>query len=207
MKARLAAKGRGGYTLLETIAALGVFLIVWYSLGLAVRMGTESQRAVSLGSSENRDIRETIRLLSDELRVADPGSIAVAALADANSQLTFMVPVTVAGALDWGVYDKALGPTDADRNRADWQLRYTVVDVNVGNGVLEKRLVRRILDDAGAVQRETTLVRDLRAGGGAQPGFRVIQAGAVWEITLSTFGEQGVSQGENEVFHVCNRND
>ncbi|MBI5432773.1 MAG: hypothetical protein HZA52_08090 [Planctomycetes bacterium] len=198
---------RAGYTLLETVAAVAVFMVVWYSLGMAMRMGSESQRLVSRGAEENRDLRESIGLLTDELRSSTDSSIAIATLADGNHSLTFMVPIDVAGVADWGVYDKSLGPLPADRNRADWQLRYTVADVDVGGGVIEKQLVREILDDLGAVQKQTTLARGLRAGGGAQSGLRVVQVGAVWELTLTTTGAHGVSQGENEVFHVRTRND
>ncbi|MCE9594728.1 MAG: hypothetical protein K8S98_11095 [Planctomycetes bacterium] len=208
MTQRIAARARrGGYTLIETAAAVAVFMVVWYSLGLALKMGNESQRAVSRIAEESRALRKSISELTDELRTSTDSSVVTATLADGNDSVSFMVPIDVAGVADWGVYDKRLGPLPADRNRPDWRIRYTVASVDVGAGVIEKQLVREVVDDLGAVRRQDTLARGLRPGVGAQPGFRVTKNGAVWELTLSTVGTAGVSKGEHEVFHVRTRND
>lgn len=199
-------RARRGYTILELLASLTIFAVIWYSLAIAIRTGVRAERAVADAGEANRELRRAVGTLTDELRWSNEATVAVATLADGNHSLSFMMPIQVGGNQDWGVYEQTLGDDDDERNRPDWRVRYTVVDANVGSGT-EKRLVRQLVDDAGAIQKESVLATRLNAGGGATPGFRAVKTGDVWVLTLSTQGIDGSTEDSTEVFHVRIRND
>lgn len=196
---------RAGFTLLETMISLTIFAVIGYSLAVVVDLGNDSQRSVLRVAAEDRSLRESTSFLTDELRSSTDSSIAVTTLGDGNSQVTFRMPVEVGGALSWGVYDKSLGATYADQNKANWSLRYTVRNV-VTAGVTNKQLVRQILDDSQVVQKELVVAEGLRAGNLTPPGFRIVQTGDVWQVTVSTVGEYANKVGMKAEFHVQTRN-
>lgn len=197
---------RRGYTILELLASLTIFAIIWYSLAIAIRTGVRAERAVAERGEANRELRRSVGSLTDELRWSNESTVTITALADGNHSLSFMQPIQVGGNQDWGVYDKTLGDDEDEQNRPDWQVRYTVVSANVGAGT-EKRLVRQIVDDDGEVQKQTILATRLNDGEGAAPGFQVVKTGDVWVVTLSTAAIDDVSEASSEVFHVRSRND
>lgn len=198
-------RARAGFTLVETVIALVIFSVLGYALGVAADVGNDSALQVVRLSSENRELRAATLQLAAELRTSSDDNITTAVLADSNQQLRFLQPITVAGASAWGVFDRQLGNTAALQNRADWVVQYTVRDQMV-NGVVQKQLVRQILDDTFAVQRERVVATGLRSGTDVPPGFRVVQNGAVWEITLSTDGPLDGNLGKSVVMHVNTRN-
>lgn len=198
-------RARAGFTLVETVIALVIFSVLGYALGVAADVGNDSALQVVRLSSENRELRAATLQLAAELRTSSDDNITTAVLADSNQQLRFLQPITVAGSSAWGVFDRQLGNTAALQNRADWVVQYTVRDQMV-NGVVQKQLVRQILDDTFAVQRERVVATGLRSGTDVPPGFRVVQNGAVWEITLSTDGPLDGNLGKSVVMHVNTRN-
>lgn len=195
-----------GFTLLETMVALGVFGLLGYSLAITADVGTDSQRTVMDVVAEDRALRSTFTTLVEELRVSRDDTISVTVLADANHQLRFRQPIDVAGSPSWGVYEFALGPDEASRTRENWSLQYTVHARPQTDGTVVRELVREIVDDAEAVRRSHVIVSGLRAGGGNPSGFQVVQQGEVWVITLSTEGRAEGTTGMQAVFHVQTRN-
>jgi hypothetical protein len=201
-----ASRSRAAFTVLELAIAAGIMGVLGYSLSLAVKMSRDSQQTVSRVARESRSTRESIAQLIQDVRESTNGRITVTVLADNNHEVTLQQPIDVAGAMVWGVFDRTLGPTDAEWSRQDWFVRYTVRSVVGPTGAQMRQLVRRILDDGFVVQREEVLVEDLRSGNDVPPGFQMVQAGDVWEITLTTEGESANSSGKLSEFHVRPRN-
>ncbi len=198
--------GKTGFTLLETVIALAIFTVLGYGLALAAAVGSNSQREVLRIAVENKSLHESVATLVDELSATSDANITTALLADDNTRLRFMMPIVDAGANSWGVYDRRLGCTPALQNRANWLVQYTVRDVEIAGGVLEKQLVRQILDTNLVVQREDVLAHGLRGGNVVPPGFRVAMNGVMWEVTLSSDGPRNGNLGKSTVFHVKTRN-
>lgn len=206
-RARLsAARSRAAFTVLELTIAAGIMGVLGYSLSLAVKMSRDSQRTVTRVARESRSTRDSIAQLIQDVRESTNAGIVVTVLADNNHEVTLQQPIDVGGAMVWGVYDRDLGPTAAEWSRQDWFVRYTVRSVVGPTGAQVRQLVRRILDDGLAVQREEVLVEGLRSGNDVPPGFRIVQVGDVWEITLTTDGENANSSGQLSEFHVRPRN-
>jgi prepilin-type N-terminal cleavage/methylation domain-containing protein len=197
---------QSGFTLIESMVAITLFAVLGYSLAVAVNIGNHSQKMVLNMASEDRSLRSSTMTLMQELRETRDASISITSLPDSNHKLEFMMPIDNAGAADWGVYDKSLGPTAALQNRVGWKLRYTVRDVVTSGGNTDKELVRQVVDDLGAVQKTKVLVHSLRSGGVAPAGFQVVQQGAVWQVTLSTSSQGEGQAGIRTVFHVQTRN-
>ncbi len=195
-----------GFTLLEMSIALSIFAVVGYGLAVAVDVSKDSQMTVIRGVEENRTLRTSVKSLVDELRVSADAQITVSALPDGNSRLRFMVPVAVGGAATWGVFDRRLGSDADSQNRAGWVVQYTVRNGVGVDGAVNRRLVRQVLDEAFAVQREDVIADGLRSGNDAPPGFRVALNGDVWEITFSTVGQRTGQAEITEEFHVHPRN-
>lgn len=182
MIVRLRNRKRAGVTLIELMITVSILALVVTATMDTIGSGTASSRSVTTGVLENQSLRESGKRITQELRAAGGGRFDVTALADGNSELTFQVPVTVAGVAGQGVYDRFLGGDEAAWNRLDWSVRYTVVPGNDGG----RLLVRQVLDEADVVQRQTTLTNDLRAGNVNPPGFQVVDQGDVWEVVITT---------------------
>jgi type II secretory pathway pseudopilin PulG len=198
--------GRTGMTLVESMIGITLFAILGYALSVAVSISNNSQRTVLNVAAEGRDLRGATQTFIRELRASSDARITITVLPDLNHQVDFMMPIDVAGAATWGVYDRTLGPDAATQNRLNWILRYTVRDVVDPAGGVDKQLVRQILDDLGAVQRTKVLATGLRMGGVAPAGFRMVRQGAIWEVTLSTNSQGEGQAGIRTVFHVRTRN-
>ena len=191
---------RSGFTVLEMMLSVGVFAVVGYGVAVAVKSGGTMQSTVVRVSNEGREMRGASLSLLDELQTSSDAHISALTQSDASTLLRFQQPVEDAGGLTWGVYDPAIGSTEADHNRVGWFLRYLV---RTHSGV--RQLVRQELDAAQAVQRESVVVEGLRSGHDSPPGFRVRKTGSIWEVTLSTDGVHG-EEGIRTVFHVKTRN-
>lgn len=196
---------RAGFTVLETMIALSIFGVLGYSVAVCVDVANDSQRTVYSVAAEDRALRESSSYLTDELRSSTDSQITVTTLGDSNHQLDFMVPIESGGALAWGVYDKNLGSTYADQNKVGWKLRYTVRNSVVG-GIVNKQLVRQILDTGSLIREEKVVAEGLHGGTENPPGFRVVKSGAMWVVTVSTTGKSAESPGIKAEFHVQARN-
>ncbi len=191
---------RAGFTLLEVMISLGIFSVVGYGIAVALKAGGSMQGTVVRVSNDDREMRGASRRLLDELQDTADSKITTLTGADGNTTLRFQQPVDNAGTHTWGVFDREIGTTDADHTRVGWYVNYLT---RMQGG--KRQLVRQELDAALAVQREKVITDGVRAGGATPPGFRVQKVGAVWQVTLSTDGEQG-QEGIRTVFHVRTRN-
>lgn len=200
--ARLAA----GYTLIEMMVSLSLFTVIGYSLVIILKVSSHSQLTVNDVTEDDRALRGAATNLMEELRSSSDATITVATLADGNHQVRFMLPIDDAGAAAWGVYDRTLGPDAASQNKLDWSIRYTVRNVVAGGQVVDKLLVRQLLNAQQVVQRESVVAEGLRSGTDVPPGFTMVKQGEVWELTFSTTGHAGSSAGIRAVFHVRTRN-
>ena len=202
---RVVCSRRAGFTLVELSIALGIFAMLGISVAVGVDVANDSQRTVYTVAAEDRALRESTSYLTDELRSSRDNQITVTTLADGNHQLDFKVPIEVGGALTWGVYDKHLGTTYAEQNKLDWKLRYTVREVVVA-GVVNKQLLRQIIDTNSVVHQQQVVAEGLHAGTHNPPGFEVVKSGDMWVITVSTAGKSAGSPGIRAEFHVQARN-
>ncbi len=194
-----------GFSLVEMSISLAIFGVIGYGLTGAVQMGQASQAAVASMVATSGDLRTVNTILLNELKLTSDDNITVAALPDGNDQLTFMHPIEIAGVLGWGVFDTQLGTTEAEQNRADWQLRYTVESI-VEGGEVTRRLVRQIIDELDAIQDSEVIIEGLRAGTDNPRGFSVTRAGDMWNIAVSLVGTTPGSTGKGVEFHVKTRN-
>lgn len=187
---------KSGFTLLELSISTVILAVVGYSVSAAVKLGNDSNSTVMQVASDSRGQRKSITQLIDDVRMSTNTRITITTASNGNSQVQLQMPIEVAGALVWGVRDRRLGEDEDTWNQADWIVRYLVDD--------DGRLVRRVVDLNGATRLEDVLDDDLLEGVGT-PGFRMVQAGAVWQVNLATRrGDHGtVSRNE---FHVRTRN-
>lgn len=201
MSAARRSSRRGGFTLLESTISLGVVAVIGYALSLWIRVGDDTQGTVARVAAQDRELRKVGAQLVDRLRTSSDGRITVTTLADGNHAVTFSEPIDVGGTATWGVHDARLG-TGAQQDRADFSLRYTVAVGADG----ARSLVEQILDEDGEVVVEDELVRGLARGDAVPPGFRVVDAGDVWELRVGTEAGDGSSRGHETIFHVRTRN-
>ena len=196
MRPRLRA---AGFTLLETIVAVSVFVVVGYSLFGAVGMGHRSQSLVMQGAESNRQLRASRTVLMDELSTSSDANIVVVTLPDGNHQVDFMLPIEVAGNPTWGVSDRVLGTNE------NWRVRYTVQTIGAGQG-LNRQLVRQVIDATGNVMDSDVVAEGLADGQQFPRGFSMVQTGDVWDISITTAGHAAAAHGEEVDFHVRTRN-
>ncbi|MEW6074436.1 MAG: prepilin-type N-terminal cleavage/methylation domain-containing protein [Planctomycetota bacterium] len=198
--------GGAGFTLVEVMVSAALFCLVAYALLQAVTAARNSHESVLMAAAENEEIRSAAALLRDELRLASADNLAVTTLEGGNHEVAFQMPIVVLGALDWGVYDPSLGPDEESRNRPGWSVRYTVQQVPGAGGGIVRRLVRQVRDELGTVQKEKIVAEGIRLGTDDPPGFTMVQAGDVWEVTLTPEGRSASAGGRGVVLHVRLRN-
>ena len=192
----------GGFTLLEVIISIAVFGVIGVGLTQGVKIADTTQQSVSSESGHNRNMRDSVVLLRDELKACQDSSIEVETSPNGNHQLVFQVPVESGIGTGWGVYDRKLGSTTAEWNRVGWKLCYLVRENNQGQACL----VRQIIDGGGDLQRETEIVSHVLANGQEEgPGFSVTATGDVWEVTLRTKTGEGQA-ARTETFQIQTRN-
>jgi hypothetical protein len=192
------ASARVGFGLLEVIVATAAFATIGYVLLFAVKASTDSQAAISARADDHRVLRSASRSLVDELALAGDDTITVTTAGGAGAfpELSFLQRIENGATAGFGVMHLGVP-------HADWSRVYAVEEPATDGD--ERRLVCRIVDDEGVTQRSTVVARGLRPADVEPPGFRVVQAGDLWEITLATEG-QGNQDGIEEVFHVRARN-
>lgn len=201
MNARSRRSRRAGFTLLESTISLGVVAVIGYALSLWIKVGDDTQGTVARVAAADRELRKVGARLVDRMRSSSDSRIVVTTLGDGNHAVTFSEPIEVAGSATWGVHDARLG-TGANQDREGFTLRYTVAIGPDG----ERNLVEQILDADGEVQVEDEIVRGLAAGNASPPGFRVVDAGDVWEVRVGTESTNGSSRGHESIFNVRTRN-
>lgn len=195
---------RAGFTLVEMMVAAAALMVVLYTLANAVGLGSRSQRTVMRVATESDTLRRAVASLSSELKLTSDSLITVTTLADANHELGLSLPIEVGGSPAWGVPVHTFGV--GTQGMPDWSLCYTVQGVPAGGGEVNRRLLRRILDETGAIQDEEVICEGLRSGSDAPPGFTVVRSGDLWEVTLTTAGYTTNADGRGAVFHVRTRN-
>ncbi len=192
----------GGFTLLEVIISITVFGVIGVGLSQGVKIAETTQKSVSSESGHNRNMRDSVGLLRDELKTCQDSSIELEISPNGNHQLVFQVPVDSGLGTGWGVYDRKLGNTSDDWNRVGWKLCYLVRENEQGQSCL----VRQIIDGGGALQRETEIVSHVLTDGQEEgPGFSVTATGSVWEVTLRTKTGEGQAT-RTETFQIQTRN-
>jgi len=200
-------KRNAGFTLLEVLVSLTLFSVLGYGVLLALGVGRQSQDTVEELVDEAQAIRGASNAILDDLRATNAAHLSIDVLPDGNHSVRMQASIEVGGAITWGVHERELGPTPAEQDQAGWFVRYLVVDTSIAGGAVEKQLVRQVLDAGGELRLTRTLARGLRAGGGDAPGFRLVQQGAVWEVTLSTAGVHAGQPRTRMIFHAQSRNE
>ncbi len=195
---RASVRSTRGYTLLELTISTVLLATVGLSVSIGVKLGNDSHATVTSISSESRATRKSVSTLVEDIRGSADARITVTTDPDGNSLVQLSQPIEVAGALVWGVRDRRLGVDEDTWNRQDWTIRYLVDAQN--------RLVRRVVDIVGVTQAEDVLSTGLRDGNVAEPGFRVVHSGDIWQVNIATrHGAHGEGKTENEL-HVRTRN-
>lgn len=196
---------RAGFTLIESMIAISIFAVVGYGLFVAVDIAFDSGEIVTDVTGTNRNLRKATRSLHDEMGQASDGTITIGNSLQGSHELTFMVPILVGGAESWGVYDRTLGSSEDDWNKENWQVRYTVQQ-SVVEEQLQLNLVRQVIDAAGAVQSEKTVVEHLAHGENEPAGFHVEKVGDMWVVTCTAYGSATSKQASSTTFHIRTRN-
>jgi hypothetical protein len=194
------SSSRSGFSLIEVAAATVALGSIGYVLSFALKAAADSQREITTRASDHRVVRAASRDLLDQLSMAGEDTIAFAQaipVGEANeTALRFQVRIEEGSVATFGVLHLGVP-------RTGWSVVYAVEEPSGASDT--RRLVQRLEDEAGVQQSSTIVARGLRADDAVPPGFRVVKAGDLWEITLSTEGIGGRS-GIEEVFHVRARN-
>jgi len=193
---------RRGFTIVELSISLAIFSVVGYALAVIVGVGRESQTIVTGMASIDAQVRDATEQLTTDLRTAQTSTVATTTLADGNTQVSLMQPITVGGADAWGVYDRTLGNDATEQNNAGWHVQYTVRNATAVDGSATKELVRRLLDVNGVARKTSVLVTGIEPGTANPKGFRVVRNGAIWQVTISTSGAAPSNAGMRTSFHV-----
>ncbi len=211
---RSSRSSSAGFTLLEATIATTIFGMVGYGLAVAIGAGQDTQQSILTNSISNKELRQTALQVSAELRSCASTNFEVTEGQTGHSQIDFQMPISSAGSLTWGVYDKRLGQESEDQNRVGWSVRY-IVEEDAGAFGLEspagefgagRRLVRQLLDDEDEVQLSESVVEGLNSGYGAHPGFAVSAAGDMWTVTINLAGQEENTNGNQVEFDVWMHN-
>ncbi len=198
-----AARPRAAFTMIEVVIAAAIFSVIGIILLGATNMAFSSERTISQAASQNDELRNGAGSLRDELRSAQAETIAIDVLGDNNHQVTFQQPIVIGGVVSLGAVCQMAGDVtlNDEQFKDDWSYRYTVI-----NNADGRQLVRQILDNGDVVQKQEVLIEDLRSGDDDPPGFTMVEAGDMWEITVTTNGQSQGSIGRRTVIHVNARN-
>lgn len=190
------SSSRSGFSLVEVAVATLALGSIGYVLSFALKAAADSQREITLRASEHRVVRQASRALLDELSMAGEDTIAFTQAIDTETNLRFQQRIEDGATATFGLMHLGVP-------RTGWRVVYAIEEP--ASEADMRRLVRRVEDDAGVVQASQIVARGLRADDADPPGFRVVKAGDLWEITLSTEGI-GNRDGIEEAFHVRARN-
>ncbi|MDA1263957.1 MAG: type II secretion system protein [Planctomycetota bacterium] len=188
---------QGGFTLLELTIAGSVFALIALALKDTVLLADRAQDAVVSRAEEHDDLRDVCRQLADELKGCQSSGMGIITLGNGCHEITFQEPIVVAGDDRWGIDEPGLD--DNGEPREDWSLRYTVIDAG------GRRLMRQVLDDKGDIQRSEVLLEALSEDA-ATPGFTLVPAGDIWQLSLALAGSHGLNHGKQLSFQFRARN-
>lgn len=194
-----------GFTLVEVSVATAIVAILAFALVSTLQMGDHTIDTVQDVTEVNAESREVMRRLIEDFQVTNDSRITVQVLPDNNHQVTFMMPIELSGNLTWGVFDEGLGANPDQQTQENWKVRYTTFNVIEPDGI-NRQLVRQILDLTDTVQLQETVVEYVRNGTDNPPGFQMVKNGDMWEVTLSTFGEEADDPANVLDFQVWARN-
>lgn len=193
----------GGFTLIEVMIAVGLFLFIGYAVVGALESGTRTGETVNRVTRENERFRKAGRYLVEDLQSTADDQIQTTVLPDGNHEITFMVPVNVGGDVVWGALLPTQGWSAAEQGMEGYAVRYTVETVPDGQGGVDRRLVRQVIDTDQNVAWSRVLAEGLPRGDTTPPGFHLETVGAMRRVTLTTL-EQGVAR--TVVWDVAPRN-
>lgn len=198
--------GRKGFSLVEVSIAMTLMAVIGYSFVAASDMGNSSFSAVELATAKGRELRAAGGSLVEEFQVSNPDTVDIVVLGNGYPQVTFQQPLIVNGALLWGAYNPLWGSDADDRNKADWWIRYTVVNTAAAGEDGNMTLMRQVLDENDDLIEQDEVVSHLSSSFAANPGFSVVATGDVWEIQVNTEGYGEGDGGNGGTYNVRMRN-
>ena len=222
------AHGERGYSLLEVTVALACTTVLILGVASVLRGGRKASGFVRTETKAVKSLRDSTTLLANDLRNANPKTMSVAEVGDGNHILKISRLLEVRdGVMIWGVYDKSLGETEAERTKENWVIKYEMTVVERRNttkdltkdqtldstikdeGVwFNRRLHRRLLDENGKIQQDRIVCTWLRHPKGATaPSFRVEASGLMWKVRMYRYADPEHSREVRDLsFDVAMRN-
>jgi type II secretory pathway component PulJ len=180
-------RGRQGMTIIEITCTTLIFGVLSLVMLNGLDLSESSRRAVDAIATQNAELRAAMRAISDDLRVSSEDRTTLEDLSDGSTLVTLQLPIVVGGVLAWGVPGEYVARVGGD-DQAGWSVRYEVL---AGEDAV-RRLMRRVLDDAGNQMRSEVIATGLALGtdGGAAnpPGIAVARTGDVWEVSVALAG-------------------
>ena len=159
-----------GFTLLETMIALGVAVVGLAIVGNILVSSVGAVDQIMVDTSVEQDLKRGVSRLLRELGTSSTATIAIDTSNSSYDMATFQTPGTYSGSVTWGAIDTA------GVWQSGWTVRYTV-----SSGTL----VRRVLNGSGTqVGADETLVRTVDAVSGGVKGFRVTPNGPLYNVSV-----------------------
>ncbi|MFQ5507039.1 MAG: type II secretion system protein J [Planctomycetota bacterium] len=178
---------KGGFFLLETAVAVVISTVLFGAILAMLRSGQDNARSVWKESRAMAAMRNATNRLRLDMRQAGRSVMFIGTGTDGNHQLTLQRPVSLNGGHKvWGIYAAALGRTESERMKADWRIRYRVLNRTTASGRADRQLVRQLLDPGNVVRRQATLVHFLQTGTDTPRGFSIVRRGNLWRVTISS---------------------
>ena len=160
-----------GFTLMETVVALGITAALMVVLGNILLSSTRSVDYVVTDSVMDQEIKRGLNRLLQEVQSSSPSTISVVETNPDHDVLVFQVPAHWDGvAVRWGATD------DDNVFHEGWQIRYQVVQGD---------LVRGLLGATGLpVGTESLVLRRIDPARDGQKGFRVTRVNALITVLV-----------------------
>ena len=217
-----------GYSLLELTVALLCTTVLVLGVMSVVQGGRKTSGFVRTETKAVKALRDTTSLIANDLRNANPKTMAIAEIGDGNHTVKLSQLLEVCdGVMKWGVYDKSLGDTEDLRTREGWVVKYDITVVERRNttkditkdqsldsvvkdeGVwFNRRLHRRLIDENGVIQQDRIICNWLRhPKDSSNPSFRVEASGSMWKVRLFRYADPEHSHEVRDLsFDVAIRN-
>lgn len=199
-RANARRRARSGFTVVEVAISLGVFGVIGYGLIVVTGASHDSQAELVRVASDNRCLRDSSRLLFEELHNCSEDVMEVQEAGDGNCELTLQHSLVTDAGLAWGVFD-ATRPA-GEQELPGWSVRYLVVEQPLVGGGTSLQLRRQLLDDAGQIQEAQVVLDGLSQEQGEDAGFRVQKVGAVWQVNIRREGHGQAARDNGLEFHV-----
>ena len=160
-----------GFTLMETVVALGIAAALMVVLGNILLSSTQSVDYVVTDSIMDQEMKRGLNRLFQEIQSSSPSTISIVETNPDHDVLTFQVPAPWDGvAVRWGATD------DDDVFHEGWHVRYQVVQGD---------LVRGLLNTAGIpTGTESLVLRRIDASRDGQKGFRVTRVNTLITVLV-----------------------